>query len=109
MTTRRQVLAAAVAAPIAAVAKPGMAQQLVCSTHDPIAEYIEAFHGYDEDNGPSVSRHAAASRALHDWQPTTATDMLRKVVAMLDDNGTPPETTLALLIEQVDRVVIDHA
>lgn len=109
MTTRRQVLAAAIAAPIAAVAPSAMAQRFVCSVYDPIPEYQAAFHSYNEDDAASVARHRSARDALYDWVPDAAEDMLRKIVCILDDHGTAPETTLSLLIEQVDRVVIDHA
>ena len=107
MTTRRQLLAAAIAAPI--VATPAMAQQLVCSTYDPIPEYQAAFHSYDEDNAASVARHWEGRNALYDWVPETAQDMLRKVVAILDEHGAAPETDLTLLIQQVDRLVIEAA
>lgn len=108
MTTRRQLLAAAVAAPIAA-ATPVIAQTFVCSTYDPIPEYQAAFHGYDEHDAVSIERHAASRNALYDWVPETAEDMLRKVVCILDDHGTAPETTLSRLIQQVDQLVIDNA
>lgn len=82
---------------------------LTCTTVDPIPEYLGAFHAYDEDDASSVARHTAGRNALHDWVPATAEDMLRKIVAILDDHGAAPETSLSRLIQQVDRLVIDNA
>lgn len=108
MTSRRTFIAGLALAP-AVAATPSLAQQFVCSTYDPIPEYQAAFHAYDEDDAASVARHTATRNALYDWVPETAEDMLRKIVCILDDHGTAPETTLPLLIQQVDSVVIDHS
>ena len=71
--------------------------------YDPIPEYRAAFHAYDENKAASVERFTQASIAIHEWVPTTAVDMLRKVVVTLDDNASEPETSLPLLISQADR------
>ena len=107
----RALAALSTALPTLAYATPAApaAIGLICTTVDPIPEYLAAFHGYDEDDAPSVARHAAGRDALYDWVPETAEDMLRKIVAILDDHGAAPETSLPLLIQQVDRLVIDNA
>ena len=104
MTDRRAFLTAAPLAPVAIVA-PAMA----AISHDPIPEYISAFHGYDEDIPATVERHRKAAIALHEWEPGNAHDMLRKIAVTLDDNATPPETSMQLLIRQVDRLLEEKA
>ena len=104
MTDRRAFLTAALIAPVA-IAAPVAAQTLVCAAADPIPEYIAAFHAYDEHDAASVERHTKAAVALHQWEPTTAQDMLRKIVVTLDDNAGWPETSLTALIRQADRML----
>lgn len=82
---------------------------LICTTYDPVPAYLAAFHTYDEDDSAAVDRHATSRNAMINWEPETAHDMLRKIVAILDDHGAAPETSLPLLIQQVDRLVIDNA
>lgn len=113
--SRRNVMRALAAIttglPTLAYAAPtaNAAARFVCTTVDPIPEYLAAFHGYDEDDAVAVARHKAGRDALYDWVPETAEDMLRKIVAILDDHGAAPETSLSRLIQQVDRLVIDNA
>ena len=104
MTDRRAFLTAALVAPVV-IAAPANAS----ASYDPIPEYIAAFHGYDEDNSASVERHRKAAIALHEWEPGNARDMLRKIVATLDDDASPPETSMRLLIRQVDRLLEEKA
>lgn len=102
------ILPASIAAPTVAGAAIN-AQALVCTTHDPIPEYLEASRAYDEDDPATVERHEAALNSLLEWEPTNAHDMLRKIVARLDDYCRAPETSLQLLIRQVDRLVEGRA
>ncbi|QGP80022.1 hypothetical protein [Sphingobium sp. CAP-1] len=108
MASRRQVLAAAVVAPFFA-ARPAIANDLVCSSADPIPEYLDAFRAYDEDDPASVARHAKACAAMHQWAPDSARDMLRKIVVTLDDDGRGPEPTLRGLIQQADRLLSEKS
>ncbi|MHA6768075.1 hypothetical protein [Sphingobium ummariense] len=109
-SSRRDVMRALAILP-ATIATPAVAgaainaQTLVCATYDPIPEYLAASLAFDEDNAATVERHEAAFKALLEWEPTTAPDMLRKIVARLDDHYRAPEASLQLLIRQVDRLV----
>lgn len=100
---RRGFIAALALAPVA-IAAPAVAQTFVCSP-DPIAEYLAAFHGYDGISEASAERFDKAGAALNAWEPNNPTDMLRKVVVMLDDYGAAPETSMPKLIRQVDQLV----
>ncbi len=98
-TDRRSFLAAA---PVAAVA---LAVPVAAVASDPIPEYLAAFHAYDDDDRLSAERLARAGKVMREWEPPTAHDMLRKIVAMLDDYGSVPASSQQALIRQVEQLI----
>lgn len=104
MTDRRRFIAGLAIAPVA-IASPAFAQALTCTVADPVTEYLAAFRLYDDQDGAAASRFDRALSALNAWQPETARDMLRKIVARLDDHGAEPAASLPMLLAQVDRLI----
>ncbi|MFC3442762.1 hypothetical protein ACFOKF_16425 [Sphingobium rhizovicinum] len=109
MTTRRQVLAAAIAAPIVATPAVGAPPMFACGPiNDPAADYWEIEARF---NGSAVSEDQFnfAMERLDRWQPADAEGFLRKFAAMVGSNpawdGFPAEGRMLALAADANRLV----
>lgn len=110
MTTRRHVLAAAIAAPIAIVPLAANAAPLfACGPmQDPASGYWETESAFNA-GGSSEGEFDAAFDRLCNWQPADAQGFLRKFAAMVGSNpawdGFPNESRMLALAADANRLV----
>lgn len=83
----------------------GKWQDAMLAPSDPIANYWATFVAYNEGKDISESDFFAAFDELHDYEPITSRDIVRKFVSMFADGGAPETDRQEALINQAKRAL----